>query len=204
MDAPALTQICSGICAAARTQHGHPLFGSALAFCRDWAESYCWCRLLLHGRVCAAALWARRVPAAAGDAVRARVWPRAAGAAPRQAQPACVRVRRAQAGAPAGRRRARAAAHLRHRVRPSAFRCPGGHAVPHAACDAATASHSLPRVCVDEHCWALPRRDNPASDVRGANAAGGPWRSVLVRTGVFHGVGNDAGAPPASDLGARM
>lgn len=27
--------------------------------------------------------------------------------------------------------------------------------------------------------------DNPASDVRGANAAGAPWVSVLVRTGVF-------------------
>lgn len=39
-------------------------------------------------------------------------------------------------------------------------------------------------------------RDNPASDVRGANAAGGPWRSVLVRTGVFHGSGNDKGVPP--------
>ena len=44
-------------------------------------------------------------------------------------------------------------------------------------------------------------RDNPASDVRGANAAGGPWRSVLVRTGVFHGSGNDRGVPPpARDL----
>ena len=39
-------------------------------------------------------------------------------------------------------------------------------------------------------------RDNPASDVRGANAAGGPWRSMLVRTGVFHGSGNDKGVPP--------
>lgn len=27
--------------------------------------------------------------------------------------------------------------------------------------------------------------DNPAADVRGANAAGGPWVSVLVHTGVF-------------------
>jgi ribonucleotide monophosphatase NagD (HAD superfamily) len=29
--------------------------------------------------------------------------------------------------------------------------------------------------------------DNPAADVRGANAAGHPWVSVLVRTGVFAG-----------------
>ena len=35
------------------------------------------------------------------------------------------------------------------------------------------------------HVYALG--DNPASDVRGANAAGGPWRSVLVRTGVWKG-----------------
>ena len=27
--------------------------------------------------------------------------------------------------------------------------------------------------------------DNPKSDIRGANSAGGPWHSVLVRTGVF-------------------
>ncbi|GFR50889.1 hypothetical protein Agub_g13180 [Astrephomene gubernaculifera] len=31
--------------------------------------------------------------------------------------------------------------------------------------------------------------DNPAADVRGANQAGGPWVSVLVRTGVFQGPG---------------
>lgn len=36
-----------------------------------------------------------------------------------------------------------------------------------------------------KHVYALG--DNPASDVRGANAAGGPWRSVLVRTGVWKG-----------------
>jgi HAD superfamily hydrolase (TIGR01456 family) len=29
--------------------------------------------------------------------------------------------------------------------------------------------------------------DNPAADIRGANAAGGPWKSLLVRTGVFQG-----------------
>jgi ribonucleotide monophosphatase NagD (HAD superfamily) len=34
--------------------------------------------------------------------------------------------------------------------------------------------------------------DNPAADVRGANSAGHPWVSVLVRTGVFQG-------PPASN-----
>ena len=27
--------------------------------------------------------------------------------------------------------------------------------------------------------------DNPQADIRGANNAGDPWRSVLVRTGVF-------------------
>lgn len=32
--------------------------------------------------------------------------------------------------------------------------------------------------------------DNPEVDVRGANNAGKPWRSVLVRTGVFSGSGN--------------
>ncbi|PNW88078.1 hypothetical protein CHLRE_01g013250v5 [Chlamydomonas reinhardtii] len=31
--------------------------------------------------------------------------------------------------------------------------------------------------------------DNPAADVRGANQAGAPWVSVLVRTGVFQGPG---------------
>lgn len=35
--------------------------------------------------------------------------------------------------------------------------------------------------------------DNPAADVRGANSAGHPWVSVLVRTGVF------AGPPGAND-----
>lgn len=34
--------------------------------------------------------------------------------------------------------------------------------------------------------------DNPKSDIRGANGAGKSWRSVLVRTGVFTGDGNDA------------
>jgi ribonucleotide monophosphatase NagD (HAD superfamily) len=37
--------------------------------------------------------------------------------------------------------------------------------------------------------------DNPAADVRGANQAGAPWVSVLVRTGVFQGPGNDAQDP---------
>ena len=46
-----------------------------------------------------------------------------------------------------------------------------------------------------KHIYAIG--DNPASDVRGANAAGGPWRSVLVRSGVWNGEGkeNDDGDP---------
>jgi len=37
--------------------------------------------------------------------------------------------------------------------------------------------------------------DNPAADIRGANQAGGPWRSVLVRTGVFSTGDNDPHDP---------
>lgn len=37
--------------------------------------------------------------------------------------------------------------------------------------------------------------DNPLADVRGANRAGAPWRSVLVRTGVFQGGANDPRDP---------
>ncbi|CAE8606891.1 unnamed protein product [Polarella glacialis] len=39
--------------------------------------------------------------------------------------------------------------------------------------------------------------DNPAADVRGANRAGGPWRSVMVCTGVYKGGrhSNDASDP---------
>ena len=34
--------------------------------------------------------------------------------------------------------------------------------------------------------------DNPSADIRGANGAGDPWQSVLVRTGVFNsGAKND-------------
>lgn len=40
--------------------------------------------------------------------------------------------------------------------------------------------------------------DNPAADVRGANAAGHPWVSVLVRTGVFQGPGTNCYIDPAS------
>ncbi|KAI0565119.1 Haloacid dehalogenase-like hydrolase [Gracilaria domingensis] len=36
--------------------------------------------------------------------------------------------------------------------------------------------------------------DNPPSDVRGANARGHPWRSVLVRTGNFKGVNDEVDA----------
>jgi HAD superfamily hydrolase (TIGR01456 family) len=34
--------------------------------------------------------------------------------------------------------------------------------------------------------------DNPKSDIRGANSAGDAWKSVLVRTGIFTGSGNDS------------
>ncbi len=37
--------------------------------------------------------------------------------------------------------------------------------------------------------------DNPLTDIAGANGAGGPWRSALVRTGMFQGKGNDAANP---------
>lgn len=47
------------------------------------------------------------------------------------------------------------------------------------------------------HVYALG--DNPASDVRGANAAGGPWRSVLVRTGVWGGADPVSGSRVAND-----
>ena len=42
--------------------------------------------------------------------------------------------------------------------------------------------------------------DNPRADIRGANAAGAPWTSVLVQTGVFKpspGVPNDPVDPAA-------
>jgi HAD superfamily hydrolase (TIGR01450 family) len=42
--------------------------------------------------------------------------------------------------------------------------------------------------------------DNPRSDIRGANAAGAPWHSVLVRTGVFRGGDNDPDDPAKSVL----
>lgn len=37
--------------------------------------------------------------------------------------------------------------------------------------------------------------DNPLTDIAGANAAGAPWRSALVRTGMFLGDGNDRDNP---------
>lgn len=40
-----------------------------------------------------------------------------------------------------------------------------------------------------KHIYAIG--DNPASDVRGANGAGGAWRSILVRSGVWNGEGKD-------------
>ena len=62
------------------------------------------------------------------------------------------------------------------------------------AAAAAAAAAGAPTIPPLTHVYALG--DNPASDVRGANAAGGPWRSVLVRTGVW------AGCDPAT--GARV
>ena len=37
--------------------------------------------------------------------------------------------------------------------------------------------------------------DNPKSDIRGANKCGNHWTSILVRTGVFTGMGNDDDDP---------
>ena len=37
--------------------------------------------------------------------------------------------------------------------------------------------------------------DNPKSDIRGANNSGDHWTSILVRTGVFDGMGNDEDDP---------
>lgn len=39
--------------------------------------------------------------------------------------------------------------------------------------------------------------DNPRSDIQGANAMGGKWSSVLVRTGVFQGPGENDPKNPA-------
>ncbi len=44
--------------------------------------------------------------------------------------------------------------------------------------------------------------DNPAADVRGANTAGAPWVSVLVRTGVFSG-DRDGGGGGGSGSGGN-
>jgi HAD superfamily hydrolase (TIGR01456 family) len=41
--------------------------------------------------------------------------------------------------------------------------------------------------------------DNPRADIKGANDAGGPWHSILVRTGVFQEGANDA-VNPAKDV----
>ncbi|KAK9833554.1 hypothetical protein WJX81_005671 [Elliptochloris bilobata] len=76
---------------------------------------------------------------------------------------------------------------LRHgKPNPPAYAC-AAHKLARQLCAGAGAPQQL------QHIYAIG--DNPASDVRGANAAGGPWRSVLVRTGVFHGTGNDASEP---------
>eukprot|EP00050_Salpingoeca_kvevrii_P011640 m.16939 g.16939 ORF g.16939 m.16939 type:complete len:247 (-) comp3551_c0_seq2:24-764(-) len=44
-----------------------------------------------------------------------------------------------------------------------------------------------------EHIYMIG--DNPKSDIRGGNAAGGRWRTVLVRTGCFKGEDNDPTDP---------
>lgn len=55
--------------------------------------------------------------------------------------------------------------------------------------------------CGDHHMAVSPFSaifavgDNPAADIRGANSAGAPWVSVLVRTGVFQGAHNDERDP---------
>lgn len=48
--------------------------------------------------------------------------------------------------------------------------------------------------------------DNPKADVRGANAAGSPWRSVLVETGVYKPVGAAVNDPedPAMHVCANV
>ena len=59
----------------------------------------------------------------------------------------------------------------------------------------APASPPLPRAAaVFSAIYAVG--DNPAADARGANAAGAPWASVLVRTGVFRG-GHNSPTDPA-------
>ena len=55
--------------------------------------------------------------------------------------------------------------------------------------------------CVQRHMGAPALKaiygvgDNPLTDIAGANAAGGHWKSALVRTGMFQGKGNDAAHP---------
>lgn len=78
------------------------------------------------------------------------------------------------------------------------------HGKPHApayeaaarklAARAAALSPSAPPPAF-RHIYAIG--DNPASDVRGANAAGGVWRSVLVRSGVWRSPAANDDADPA-------
>ncbi len=42
-----------------------------------------------------------------------------------------------------------------------------------------------------DNCMFYGVGDNPLSDICGANSAGPNWRSILVRTGIFQGEGND-------------
>ena len=58
-----------------------------------------------------------------------------------------------------------------------------------AACALVEAGGAPPPTAAFERIWHVG--DNPRADVRGANAAGGPWASILVRTGIFQGAGND-------------
>ena len=46
--------------------------------------------------------------------------------------------------------------------------------------------------------------DNPTSDIRGANAAGERWRSVLVRTGVFRSEAENDPVDAVSPLQRRI
>lgn len=53
---------------------------------------------------------------------------------------------------------------------------------------------------LEEKYGSLPEKifaigDNPLSDIKGANAAGSIWRSILVRTGCFKGGDNDVHNP---------
>lgn len=54
-----------------------------------------------------------------------------------------------------------------------------------AGAQAAPAVQEQPSALPFHRIWMVG--DNPAADIQGANRRGGPWRSILVRTGVFKG-----------------